>query len=233
MPFRYLSEYFPARHHANDFERSLTRRELLGRCAVLGTTLATSGMLSGFLIACQNESIDPSQHATLELGTEIGMLNFLYAVSQLEVDFYTRATSNIFPGMTTDELAVLQTAQDTTREERDTLLPLIPRGRIADALLFRLGQVVNYSNRTSVLTHAQTIEDAAASGFAFAAAASAVLSTNAARAVAGAMRESAASRAHDIRALLGLSQPAITPQAPSAVMTTLVPYYYTTFTVTG
>ena len=196
---------------------------------IAGTTLASSSVLAS-LMGC-SESTDPSTHAVLRVGTETGLLNFVYAVVQLETDFYTRAVGNRFPGILTSEATAFDDFSNETYAERDALYDALPTGRISDAVFFTLGQVVNFSNRASTVTAAQTIEDTAARGFAAAATALQTAGSSHAALVAD-IATAAANRANAVRAMASAGTLTITPLSPADVMTTLAPYYLTTFTVT-
>jgi len=187
-------------------------------------------MLWGSLLAaCSNDLTDPSRHVTLDLGTETGVLNFMYAVLQLELDFYSRVTNNMYPSMLTSEMDTFDQMRSNVDGARSAMVRTeIPSGRISDALLFRLGNVIDFADRTSVLTHAQTIEDAAARGFL---AAASLVHTPATITTVQGLANDAADRSSTIRALANAGPLAITPLQPAEVIATLTPYYYTTFTV--
>jgi hypothetical protein len=195
----------------------------------IGAAILASGTLGNFLIACSDNMTDPTQHATLDLTTEIGVLNFVYAVLQLETDFYGRVDDGKFPGMLASEASQFSTFQsDATAARDDMRVAEIPRGRITDAVLFTLGRVVDFASRTDVLTHAQIIEDAAARGLL---AALALVQTPTTVTLITNLASAAAARSAAIRVMAGASSLSITPQSPSDVMSTLAPYYLTTFTI--
>ena len=205
----------------------LTRRQLLRRGAMLGASVAGVGVLGRFVSAC-SESVAPSGSVTLDLGTEVGVLNYAYALLQLEADFFTRLVGRFYPGVLVAESALITQAYTDTEAARDDLHNnQIPTGRITDAVLFRLGTVVDVSDRTAVLTHARTIEETAARA----------LQTLAGRAgvpahqtLLGGLAAKSQARAAAIDGWLAAT---FTPGTVdlAAAMATLAPYYLTKFTV--
>jgi hypothetical protein len=192
---------------------------------VAGVSLVAS------LGACGDSIADPTAHATLNVGTEVGALNYCYALLQLEADFHARVAANPFPGMLTADAASFQSFQSQVRGQVNMLKLVIPGHRISDALLFRLGQTVNYSNRTQMLTSAQTILEAEARGLDGAVA---LVTTPAMVDTVTILAATAKDRANGIRAMLGLEPlSTVTALSPTEVMTVLAPYYRTTFTVSS
>jgi len=192
-----------------------------------GTALAAATPVVSLLAACNGstDADEPFRSATLDLGTEVGVLNFAYAVTQLELDFYTRVVNNKFPGMLASESTNFNNFFNATSNARgDLWQSMIPAGRITDTLLFRLGELVDFASRSSVFGAAQAIEDAAARGLL---AATTMVTTPATVTALQDLASAAAARADTIRG----SVVTPTPLAPATVMTTLAPYYLTTFTI--
>lgn len=207
-----------------------TRRAFLQRGIQLGAFVLTPTLFGGLLSACA-DATGPARQTTIDLTNEVGVLNFCYAVLQLEADFYARVTSNKFPGMLAAEASQFGAFQSDVGAATDDLrMNEIPRHRITDLALFRLGSIVNFSNRTSVFSHAQMIEDNAASGFL---AARALVQTPAVSQIVQSLSDAATSRADGIRSMNGSPSSTITPESPADVMAALAPYYLTTFTVRG
>jgi hypothetical protein len=92
--------------------QSTTRRRFLGMLAMGGSVL----MLPAVFTACDDDSItdpftDPSRYR-LDLSTDTGILNYAYALEQLEAAFYTAAlTSAGFAALSAAEKEVLQDLQ--------------------------------------------------------------------------------------------------------------------------
>ncbi|NUO39761.1 MAG: ferritin-like domain-containing protein, partial [Gemmatimonadaceae bacterium] len=90
-----------------------TRRRFLGLLAVGGSVL----MLPSVFTACHDDDsitdpfTDPSRYR-LDLSNDTGILNYAYALEQLEAAFYTAAvTSAGFAALSTAEKEVLQDLQ--------------------------------------------------------------------------------------------------------------------------
>lgn len=199
--------------------------------AYLGSILAVPGFLGTLVTACSSDVVDPTAHATINLGEDLGVLNFIYAVLQLETDYYTRITSSYFPGMLAGEADQFNNFTGDTMSARGTLHDtLIPHGRITDTIRFRLGSAVDFADRGSVLTAGQAIEDAAARGFA---AAVTLVHDTATVTWVTTQAAAAASRAQAIRAMAAAPSLVVSPQPPADVLAVLAPYFLTTFTVSN
>lgn len=203
----------------------LPRRSFLRRSVSTVALLAVGPSLLATVLTACSDAGDPTRKADLDLSTDIGVLNYVYAVTQLEYDFYDRIVNNKFPGMLASEYNAFNGFLSTLSDARDDLEVVeIPSHRITDALLFRLGQIVDFADRTSIFTAAQTIEDAAASSFL---AARDMLAAPDKATVVGDLATAAAARADTIRGHAVVP----TPRSPADVMQTLAPYYLTTLTI--
>lgn len=204
----------------------LTRRHFLQRTAMLGAACVGANMIGG-LVACSDPT-DTTKHATLDLGTEAGALNFVYAILQLEGDFYSRVNNFLYPGALVTESMSFLDFQNEVVAARNNLMATQRTKRITDIVLFQLGQVVDFANRAATLSAAQTIEDAAAEGML---AAISYLHTPEIVTTITGYATQAAARSDGIRDMLGVPHLTITAQSPATVMETLAPYYLTTFSV--
>jgi hypothetical protein len=205
----------------------MTRRTLVRRSFATGVALFTPGFIGALVSAC-SEVTNPTRDVTIDLSTEVGVLNFCYALLQLEADFYTRVTDNIFPGMLNTELDQFNSFFGGVAGAAFNMPTAIPSHRITDIVVFRLGQVVDFSSRSSVLTNAQTIEDACAQGYL--SALSMVHSADAITLVQG-LSDAAIERSAALRTMAGAAPLMIAAQPPEAVMAALASYYLTTFTI--
>jgi hypothetical protein len=209
----------------------LTRRQLLRRGTVLGASVFSVSVLGSLITGC-SEPTNPSMRATLDLGTEPGVLNYAYALFQLEADFYARVTSfdgATYPGMLVSEwTAFTQFSGEVTSARDDLRANHIPAGRITDVILFRLGTAVNFSDRTSVLTHAQIIEETSARALQTL---RSRLTTPALQTLLTPWTTEAQARASTIDSWMSTT---FTPGPidPVTAMATLAPYLLTQFTVT-
>lgn len=100
----------------------------------------------------------------VDLGTgDIGVLNYAYALEQLEAAFYTQVLARSYAGMTGPEQAILQQIQAHEVAHRDYFRDALGGAGIP-ALQVDFTQV-NFSSRTSVLTTARTFEDLGVSAY--------------------------------------------------------------------
>jgi len=210
----------------------MSRRSLLRGAARTGAAMAGVAVcapLVAMLTACSDDIVNPSEHATITLGTELGALNLAYALAQLEMDFYQRIIPNLYPGMLATEASAFTAFAASTPGQTNAIRRLILKGRIGDAMTFRFAQVINFADRTTVLTHATTIAETTLGGYV---SARSELSTPDYVSAADEWIMSAEDRATRIRAMVGNADP-VNPVAipPADVMDALKPYYQTTITL--
>ena len=104
-----------------------------------------------------------SAEVVLDLSTDTGVLNYAYALEQLEAAFYTQVVATPFAGMTTAELQILTDVRDHEIAHRDFFKAALGSNRIRD--LTPVFTAVNFNDRTSVLTTARTFEDLGVSAY--------------------------------------------------------------------
>ncbi len=116
---------------------------------ILATTAA--GLLPRRMMA-------QAQGNGVNLGTgDIAVLNFAYALEQLEAAFYIRVTSSFYSGASSRERQVLSDIREHEVAHRDFFKRTIGASAIPD-LEFNF-ESVNFRDRQSVLTTARTFED--------------------------------------------------------------------------
>ncbi|MBD2702437.1 ferritin-like domain-containing protein [Spirosoma sp. BT702] len=128
----------------------------------LGTSAAAGVILS----ACHTELVDPTQQGSGRLGDTIDLgdigyndttvLNFAYALEQLESAFYTQVMMTPYANMNGYERAVLTEMRDHEINHRELYRTLL--GSAAIPNLTPNFSSVNFNNRTSVLLTARTFE---------------------------------------------------------------------------
>lgn len=222
----------PRRHNvaqqdATDVIANVTRRSFLHQGAVLSASVLGVSLAGTFMTGCQSPN-DPTAHTTIDLGSETGILNYAYALLQLEVDFYARVTLSLYAGISTSESSSLtQFLNATTAARNDLRTNQIPHGRITEGLLFRTGRLVDFASRTSVLTHAQTIEETCADAMQ---ALSTMATTPDTQTLLNTLTSQAQTRASTIDGWLGASYVPATIDL-TAAMTALAPFYLTVLTI--
>jgi hypothetical protein len=127
----------------------LSRRHLL-KWSGVGASLVVAGSV------LPNFGISAALAADLGEG-DVGILNYAYALEQLEAAFYTQVIDSPYSGITEDETAILTDIRDHEIAHRDFL-----EEALADDAIPALEvdfSAVDFTSRDSVLTTARTFED--------------------------------------------------------------------------
>lgn len=135
--------------------KNLTRRHVL----------KWSGAAAGIAVAgaiLPNFGISTALAADLGEG-DIGVLNYAYALEQLEAAFYTMVIDSPYEGMTEEETSWLTDIRDHEVEHRDFLKEALGEGAIPDLEVDF--SAVDFTSRDSVLVTAQTFEDLGVSAY--------------------------------------------------------------------
>ena len=114
------------------------------------------------------ESYDPGTPApvvgAVDLGGgDVGVLNYAYALEQLEAAFYTQVAASPYRGMNSYESRLLTDIRDHEVTHRDFLRGALGRKRIPDLEVDF--SAVDFGSRRSVLTTARTFEDLGVSAY--------------------------------------------------------------------
>ena len=120
-----------------------------------GAAVAGGAVLS----SCKDEENPTTVPSTVDLGTgDIGILNYAYALEQLEAAFYDQVIKTPYTGMTDAEKTLLTDIRDHEIIHREFFRAAIPAAnRIAD--LSPNFTAINFSDRASVLGTAKAFED--------------------------------------------------------------------------
>lgn len=134
----------------------LNRRRLLKWSGAGAAGIALSGaILPNFGI---------SQAIAADLGEgDIGVLNYAYALEQLEAAFYTMVVESPYAGITEEETELLTDIRDHEVDHRDFLKDALGEGAIADLEVDF--SAVDFTSRDSVLNTAKTFEDLGVSAY--------------------------------------------------------------------
>ena len=137
--------------------RAMHRRNFL---RVAGASAATASVLAT-LTACEKDYTDDNQppaNLGVNLGAgDVGILNYAFALEQLEAAFYTQVIQTPFSGITAAETALLTDIRDHEVAHREFFRTALGESGIG-FLDINLSSI-NFSDRTSVLTAARTFED--------------------------------------------------------------------------
>lgn len=139
---------------------------ILGRRLFLRYAGFTAASASLLITACsKNDNIagNPTPQA-VDLGAgDVGILNYAYALEQLEAAFYTQVIATPYSGITSEETTILTEIRDHEIIHRDFFKAAI--GSSAIPGLTPNFSAVNFNDRNSVLTAARTFEDLGVSAY--------------------------------------------------------------------
>lgn len=125
-----------------------------------GVGLAIAGLA---LVGCDDDDliIDPGANV-FDLGTgDVGVLNYAYALEQLEADFYTKVVNSFYTGISENEKQIFTDIYDHEVIHRDFFKAAIG-GAAPNSLLPTLEfqyNGVDFKNKASVLATAKALED--------------------------------------------------------------------------
>jgi hypothetical protein len=94
---------------------------------------------------------------------DVGILNYAYALEQLEAAFYTRVVSSFYTGISADETALLTDIRDHEVAHRE-FFKVALQGNAIPALEVDFSSI-DFSNRDSVLQTAKAFEDLGVSAY--------------------------------------------------------------------
>lgn len=137
---------------------SVVNRRLFLRSAGLATSLGTI-----VISACTTDDHDPDPQIpgtgdAVELGSgDVGVLNYAYALEQLEAAFYTQVIATPYAGMTEAEKTILTDIRDHEIIHRDFFKAALGAGAIKG--LTPNFAAIDFTSRTAVLGAAKLFED--------------------------------------------------------------------------
>lgn len=141
--------------------RPETRREFLRLLGIGGTVV----MLPSMFAACDDDDdngVGPGPGpVSLNLSNEVGILNYAYALEQLEAGFYIAVlAAAAFPGMTAEQREVLTDLRNHEVTHREFFRAAIPAAnRIPDLQLNTTTVATAVASAASILRTAETFED--------------------------------------------------------------------------
>ncbi len=142
-----------------DLHEPATRREFFRIAALGGVAVLLPTMFAG----CDDDGNvvppppPPDGEVVLDLRTDTGVLNFAYALEQLEAAFYTMVVGSFAPGLSQAERAVLSDIRNHEVIHRDYLAAILGDARIPN--LDVDFSSVDFADRASVLETSISLED--------------------------------------------------------------------------
>lgn len=123
-----------------------------------GAGIAMAGLT---LIGCDDNEFDFVQNSVFDLGKgDVGILNYAYALEQLEADFYTKVVNNFYSGISSAEKEIFTDLYHHEVIHRDFFKAAISgaTSNVLPTLEFQYPNV-NFNDRNSVLATAKALED--------------------------------------------------------------------------
>jgi len=118
-------------------------------------------MVAGLALVGCNDDFDDVNTGIFDLGMgDVGVLNYAYALEQLEADFYTKVVNSFYTNASTTEKTVLTDIYHHEVIHRDFFKAALSgvTSQVLPTLEFQYPNV-NFSDRTSVLATAKALED--------------------------------------------------------------------------
>ncbi len=139
-----------------DHVAPLSRRKFFGYAG------AVTGLIAA-LSSCSNDDIVDMAPGVDLLSGDFGILNYAYALEQLEAAFYTRVIASPFSGMLPEETARLTEIRDHEIAHREFFKNAL--GAKAIIALEVNFSTINFASRDSVLATAKAFEDLGVSAY--------------------------------------------------------------------
>ncbi len=136
-------------------DNALSRRKFLGFVGAGSAAIATASILS----ACGKD--DNPSSAGVNLGSgDVGVLNYAYALEQLEAAFYVKVISSLYSGITPAEQALLTDIRDHEVAHRNFFKAAISAAGATPLQDLQVDfSTIDFGSRASVLATAKAFED--------------------------------------------------------------------------
>jgi hypothetical protein len=139
--------------------KALSRRKFIRFSGLLGAAATAITIAS-----CSKDDTDEADGMGVNLGSgDTGILNYAYALEQLEAAFYTQVANTPYSGITAMETAYFQDIRDHEIAHREFFKKALNTSAIPS--LEVNFSAINFSNRDSVLATAKAFEDLGVSAY--------------------------------------------------------------------
>ncbi len=136
----------------------------LSAAVMVAGTACQKDLRGGIPASSFKNDPDGKPKNTVNLGKgDFGILNFAYALEQLEAAFYIKVVSSFYSGATAKEKEYLTDIRDHEIAHREFFQNVLGREAIGNLLVDFSS--INFSDRTSVLGTARTFEDLGVSAY--------------------------------------------------------------------
>lgn len=137
--------------------RQVSRRKFMRAAGIAGAGMA-------FFVAACHKDDNNTDNSGVNLGSgDIGILNYAYALEQLEAAFYTQVVATPYTGISADERIFLTDIRDHEIAHREFFKKAI--GTAAIPALEVNFAAIDFTSRASVLATAQAFEDLGVSAY--------------------------------------------------------------------
>ncbi len=152
----------------SDLTRITSRRTFIKWSSAAALTAFAFGALNPELLNAKTAflglPIDDDKSGAVDLGKgDFGILNYAYALEQLEAAFYTQVIATPYSGMNATERAILTDIRDNEIAHREFFK--VALGKKAIPALQVNFTSINFNSRDSVLKTAHTFEDTGTSAY--------------------------------------------------------------------
>lgn len=134
------------------------RRKFLSYVGIAASVVTASSLLT----SCDKDDDDDNSGVNLGSG-DIGILNYAYALEQLEAAFYMQVIASQYTGITASEVALLTDIRDHEVAHREFFKAALGNNAIG-SLEVNFASI-NFANRASVLGTAKAFEDLGVSAY--------------------------------------------------------------------
>lgn len=132
----------------------VSRRQFLNYAGIAGAGLLIAGCKDD-----DDDNVAPKpDDGTVDLGSyDVGVMNYAYALEQLEYAFYARVCDNPYQGITSREYELLKDIRDHELAHREFFRKALGANAIPNLEIDL--NMIDFTDRTAVLTTARTFED--------------------------------------------------------------------------